>query len=279
MSGIVLSAPDGTPVPTGPGVNGAIVVTLASPTPTGTPTPTPTATLAPTATATATATVTATATQTVAPAAVIDIGSATGAPNGRVGFDVTLVTGGDVVVATQVDMTFDPSAAVDVTAEGRPDCAVNPEINKDATSFNFLPSGCTPGVTCDGVRALVLSLDNLDPIPDGATLFTCVAAIASTATIGSHPLVCSAAEASSGSGALIPIACNSGSVVVEQPCVGDCNGDHQVSVDEVILGVNIILGEAALESCPALDVDHDHMLAINEVVQAVGNALNGCPAS
>lgn len=63
------------------------------------------------------------------------------------------------------------------------------------------------------------------------------------------------------------------------PCVGDCNGDGEVTVDELVRGVNIALGNAALSVCPALDGDADGMVAINELVRAVGHALSGCPTA
>ena len=60
------------------------------------------------------------------------------------------------------------------------------------------------------------------------------------------------------------------------PCAGDCNGDHLVTVDELVRGVNGALGSAA--SCPAFDLDNDGTVAISELVAAVNAALNGCPA-
>lgn len=62
-------------------------------------------------------------------------------------------------------------------------------------------------------------------------------------------------------------------------CVGDCDGDGQVTVDEIILGVNIALGEADISACPAFDVDGSGEVTVDELVQAVDNALNGCGAT
>jgi hypothetical protein len=61
-------------------------------------------------------------------------------------------------------------------------------------------------------------------------------------------------------------------------CVGDCNGDAAVTVNELVLGVNIALGTAALPQCPSLDANGDGEVAINEIVVAVGNASSSCPA-
>jgi hypothetical protein len=62
-------------------------------------------------------------------------------------------------------------------------------------------------------------------------------------------------------------------------CIGDCNGDGMVSINELILGVNIALGTASVDDCPAFDPDGNGMVGINELIAAVNNALNGCPAT
>jgi len=86
-------------------------------------------------------------------------------------FSVKLVTGDNQVAGTQNDLTFPAGLQID-TVSGKPACSVNPAIDKGGTAFSFRPSGCTPGVDCM-VRALVLALDNTDPIPDGSVLYTC----------------------------------------------------------------------------------------------------------
>ena len=63
---------------------------------------------------------------------------------------------------------------------------LNPNIDKDATSFAFRPNGCS-GETCTGIRALVLATDNVDPIPDGAVLYTCKVTVAADAD-ATYPL-------------------------------------------------------------------------------------------
>jgi hypothetical protein len=60
-------------------------------------------------------------------------------------------------------------------------------------------------------------------------------------------------------------------------CVGDCDGDGEVSIGELILGVNISLGNQQISACPAFDANGDGGVGINELIQAVNNALEGCP--
>jgi len=59
-------------------------------------------------------------------------------------------------------------------------------------------------------------------------------------------------------------------------CVGDCNSGGEVTVDEIIKGVNIALGSAGLDTCPQFDADGSGSVTINELIVAVNNALRGC---
>ena len=60
-------------------------------------------------------------------------------------------------------------------------------------------------------------------------------------------------------------------------CAGDCDHGGSVTVAELIRGVSIAMGDSAVAACDALDADSDGRVAISEVVQAVANALAGCP--
>lgn len=60
-------------------------------------------------------------------------------------------------------------------------------------------------------------------------------------------------------------------------CVGDCGGNGTVTVDEVLLGVNIALGNAIPSECMPFDNNNDGQVTIDEILAAVHNALNGCP--
>jgi ELWxxDGT repeat protein/YVTN family beta-propeller protein len=66
---------------------------------------------------------------------------------------------------------------------------------------------------------------------------------------------------------------------VTQPtgCVGDCDHDTHVTVDELVLGVNIALGLRLVEACDAFDRDRSGDVTIDELVTAVNSALNDCP--
>ncbi len=59
-------------------------------------------------------------------------------------------------------------------------------------------------------------------------------------------------------------------------CVGDCNGNGQVAINELVQGVNIALGRAPIDQCLSFDRNMDDNVAINELIAAVNNALKGC---
>ena len=64
-----------------------------------------------------------------------------------------------------------------------------------------------------------------------------------------------------------------------QQCAGDCNGDGEVTIDELVLAVNIALGNRQVGDCLAADLNLDFEVTIDELVSAVNAALFGCPAT
>ena len=210
----------------------------------------------------------------------IDIGSASAAAGTTTTFAVTFSLSDPlaVVAGVQNDIIFDPLTPIPAT-DGRPDCTVDAAIDRDATSFIFLPMGCTPGDDCSGVRAFVLSTGNPDPLTDGTTLYSCRLAIAADAPLGSYPLVADMPLASGPDAEILAVLASDGAVeVIERPppCAGDCDGNRQVAINELLVGVNIITGAAQTSVCSVLDVDADGTITINELIQAVNNALSGC---
>lgn len=73
-----------------------------------------------------------------------------------------------------------------------------------------------------------------------------------------------------------PTATATQTVPPNETCDGDCDGNGVVSISELIRGVNIALGNLALEACPSFDINGDGMVGINELISAVLDALNGC---
>ena len=62
-------------------------------------------------------------------------------------------------------------------------------------------------------------------------------------------------------------------------CPGDCDGDGRVTVDELTLGVGIVLGERGIHECFALNVNRDFLVDASEIVLAVTTAVGGCRSS
>jgi cysteine-rich repeat protein len=62
-----------------------------------------------------------------------------------------------------------------------------------------------------------------------------------------------------------------------QPCVGDCDGDGTVAINEVITCVNIGLELLPLANCTACDGNGDGAVAINEIITSVNIGLGLLP--
>ncbi|MEO8604397.1 MAG: hypothetical protein ABI629_17625 [bacterium] len=66
------------------------------------------------------------------------------------------------------------------------------------------------------------------------------------------------------------------SVGAQAQCVGDCDGNTEVGINELIIGVNIALGASPVADCPSFDENGDGEVSIAELIKGVNNALNGC---
>ncbi|MDX2166564.1 MAG: Ig-like domain-containing protein [Deltaproteobacteria bacterium] len=64
-------------------------------------------------------------------------------------------------------------------------------------------------------------------------------------------------------------------VHVAAACAGDCDASGTVTVDELVRGVALALGDP-VAPCPAFDTSHDGVIDIAELILAVRAALNGC---
>ncbi len=201
----------------------------------------------------------------------LSIGSAAGAP----GTDVTVVitlSGSAVSIVTIAPLVigFHP----DVLAMRR--CEPNP-----AVSDGKLLSASMP--VSDRIN-LVLAGD-LVPLPDG-DIIDCMFTINPGAVPGNSTAL--TFEAAGGSDAEFhdyALAGIDGAVVITgvpptpgaSVCTGDCNGDGQVSVDEILSLVSNALGLQQRSICSAGDRNGDGEITIDEILIAIHNALNGCP--
>jgi hypothetical protein len=60
------------------------------------------------------------------------------------------------------------------------------------------------------------------------------------------------------------------------PCPCDCNGDHRVTSNELVVAVNLSLGRAQ-PPCANADRNGDGVVTVDELVAGVDAALNACP--
>lgn len=203
------------------------------------------------------------------------------------------------------------NVAIAATTGNQPDCTANAAINKNLTIFEFLPQGCS-GTACTGIRGLVTSTINTSPIPDGSVLYTCTVTISASAGFGTYFLTVANPVAIDPNGLAVSISVSDGTIVVrnETPaatatatqtptqtltptrtptvtptptstprlCVGDCNDDQSVTVNELITMVDIALGNAQSSACPH-GVPSSSQVDIALILTAVNNALSGCGSS
>jgi len=212
-----------TATATQPVATATATATLPAPTATATTdaaTATPTADAAsPTPTATS---VEATATPTVpAGGPGIQMSTVSTAPGQQVVVSATLATGGGSVAGTQNDFAYataeNRKVLVVRKTNNRPDCTVNPDISKGSTTFAFQPAGCAADA-CTAVRAIVFSSEDVEPIADGAVLYTCKVDVAADAS-GTNPLTLSGTILSNPTGGRV-----CGPASGNPPCTGNVDG-------------------------------------------------------
>jgi hypothetical protein len=73
---------------------------------------------------------------------------------------------------------------------------------------------------------------------------------------------------------LLPLLCSR--TFAQATCGGDCDSSGDVTVNELIIMVNVALGTADLSGCQVGDADGNGTIEINEIIAAVNNALGGC---
>lgn len=60
-------------------------------------------------------------------------------------------------------------------------------------------------------------------------------------------------------------------------CIGDCDLDNAVTVDELATGIEIALREGQANACLAFDADTNGEVTVDEIVRAIDAVLSGCP--
>jgi len=193
-----------------------------------------------------------------------------GGPGDAVPITVSIATSGLAVAATANDITFSTRSLGLNPAT----CRANPAIQKSVQATLLSTDANTTTL-----RILVQADANVDPIPDGA-LYTCTARIPVTTLPATYRLSSDIALAFAPDGtAFEHVVAADGMVIVSLVgglCVGDCTQDGAVTIDELVAGVNVALGNSPVDLCPSMDGSGDGEVTIDELIAAVGNALSGC---
>ena len=248
--------------------------------------PTPTATTSPTRTATGSAThthsPTAAPTRTLTP---FDTVTATPMHLPTVQMTVTMTaTPTDpptVTASATVTSTRSPPPTITATATTSvtpgpsftptPSATPTQTVTSTATSTSTASDTPTPTPTQSPTNR---PTDTATPLPSSTQTFSATPAPTgtSTATLASTPT-------STATSTITPTVTATSPAMPTSPapeCAGDCDTDHQVTTAELIRGVAIALGTLADDNCPALDRNHDGQVTVDELVDAVSRALDGC---
>lgn len=136
------------------------------------------------------------------------IGKVFGVPGGTVVVPVTLNALGLQVGSLRHMFAFTPIAPVVALPDGTPDC--EPAPGTDSATFEFLPSGCTPGDSCERVRAVLSAAGGF---PDTGPVYQCrVTILELSSTSCTHALSCAGADATDDTGAPLSPVCTDGAV-------------------------------------------------------------------
>lgn len=203
----------------------------------------------------------------------LSIIGATGIPGGTV--SVTLALAGDDEkngVSADADIRF-PTDQLEFFPPVAANCRVDDHIAATHQIGGTLSEA--------GLLSLAIFVRNLQVVPLGdGVLATCDFHILSTAALGSAPLHFDFVDLGDSNGLDLPVSGLDGAVTIGQArpaCACDCDASGMVTVDELIRGVRIVLGEIELNACAAADTDGDGLSSIAELIQGVNATLLGCP--
>jgi len=184
-----------------------------------------------------------------------------------------LEANGSKVGETQTELTVEPEDLVLI------DCTISPIIGPGSAydrQLTSLPAGAT-------VDLQVTTSANDLPLPGGSPshpgqLHTCRYTVDPDATGATAVTVQASVTAVSGSS--LPVA-TTGAAVTLSSCSGDCNGNGDVELSELILCINRFLGAPACDviegkHCAVADANADGNVSIGEMVRCVTDFLEHC---
>lgn len=304
--------------------DGAITVSLGTPTPTLTPsvspTPTPVPTDTPTSTETPTVTPTPTATPTPTPEPTFGLRAVGGfvRPGDPIVVPLVLLDPEAVVAEMQVELSYRSS----IFEEAEPGIACVKAARLEAHQFSAV--GLSPEAGRARIRLVWADLDPpADPLGAGEVA-RCVLRALPDAPIGPTRIRLDVALPLDSGGRPLPDFARVDATIVVDPeppatatvtptatasvtntppppptatpsptipattptptttptprpvCPGDCDGDGNVTVAELVRAVSVALDEGSRD-CAAADENGDGTVSVGELIRAVNAALAGCP--
>jgi len=162
--------------------------------------------------------------------------------------------------------TPSPVATVTATRVQTATATAQPTVTGTATATRSAVATAVPSVTPTHTVPVAPSR-TATPLPATATP-THVASVTPSTTPTATPTA---------SGSPTTTATGSPTATATPPrCVGDCDGDGRVTIDELLTGVNLALDEALLDACPAFDENGDGAVTVNEIIAGVNASLGPC---
>jgi hypothetical protein len=267
-----------TPEPTGSGTTPPTPTPTGQPTASATTTPTPTATAPPTGSATSPPTPTPGA-QPTASATTTSTPTATAPPTGSATSPPTPTPSAQPTASATTTST--PTATAQPTGSATspptPSTTAQPTASATGTSTPTAiaqPTGSatrtpTPTATAQPTGS---ATNPRTPTPSDTPTGTATGTPSVTPTRTGTPAT---SETVSPTATATPSPTEA--QTPEPVCAGDCAGNGEVTVDEIIILVNIALGSTGPSACPH-GVPDGRAVDITLIVQSVGYALTTCPA-
>ena len=152
-------------------------------------------------------------------------------------------------------------------------------------------SDCTPPGCGDGTTNRTIGETCDDGNSEDGDCCTAACAPLASGSPCADPNACNGAETCDGAGrclSSLPLDCNDGrndtadscdfgvgciNVLI---CVGDCDGNGTVAINELVTMVNATLASISTGVCPTGDLDSSNSFTIDEIISAVRRALSGC---
>lgn len=247
-------------------------------TPTPSQTATRTSTRTPTVTSTSTSTRTATRTPTVTPSrtftatrTLTPTPTATATPTSSPTITSTRTHTPTATLSptNTLSPTRTPTGSITATRTETPTATQSPTRSTTPTRTETRPPSATPTQTLKPSFTATRTHTGTSTMTATATE---VPSSTPTDTVTPTPEIPSPTSSATATLTASPSPTLTATATVQPACVGNCNDDNGVTVDELLTGVSIALGSASVDACPAFAAP----VTVDTILAAVNNAASGC---